>query len=90
MVGTVTEVVAESCIEFLMVVFRVGFDLFGCLFEGFEMGSGIVIAEGMIGDDGEALFQEGLEFGVHGLSIFFTAETQRSQRVAEENLNFRG
>jgi len=70
LVGTVTEVVAESCIEFLVVVFRVGFDLFGCLFEGLKMGSGIVIAEGVIGDDGEALLEECLEFGMHQVGNF--------------------
>ncbi len=65
LVRTVTEVVAESCIEFLMVGFCVGIDLHGNFFEGFELGGRISITEGVIGDDGESFFQESLEFGVH-------------------------
>lgn len=57
LIRRVTEVVAESCIEFLEVRSYVGFDMFGNLFEGFELGCGVAIAEGVVGDDGEALFQ---------------------------------
>ena len=39
-----------------MVGFCVGIDLFGDLFKGFELGGGLAIAEGVVGDDGEAKF----------------------------------
>ncbi len=88
LVGTITEIVAESCIEFLKMGFRIGIDLLGCGFQRFEVRRWVAITEGVVRDDGEAGFQKGLEFGVH-LSLFLTAETQRSQRDAEENLKFR-
>ncbi len=56
---------AELCIEFLMVGFGVRFDLFGCGFQVLKMRSRVVVAEGVIRNDGEALSQKGLEFGVH-------------------------
>lgn len=56
LVGTITEIVAESCIEFTMMGFCVGIDLLGCGFQSFEVRLRIAIAEGVIRDDGEAGF----------------------------------
>jgi hypothetical protein len=65
LVRTVAQVVAEPCIEFLMVSFCVGIDLIGCGFQCFKMCRRVAITEGVIRDDGEAFFQEVFEIEIH-------------------------
>ncbi len=42
-----------------------GGDFFGDVFKGCEVFVWILVAEGVVGDDFQALLEEGLEFGVH-------------------------
>lgn len=66
LVGGLGEVVAELGVEVAVVSFGVSLDGFGNFLERGEMGGGVAVAESVIGDDVEALLEEGLEFWVHG------------------------
>ena len=70
LVGSITEIVAESCIEFLKMGFCIGIDLLGCGFQDFEVGCRVPIAEGVIGDDGKTLSEKGLKLGMHTVGNF--------------------
>lgn len=65
LVGGLGEVVAELGVEFAVVRLAVGLDGFGNFLEGREVGGGVAVAERVVGDDDEALLEEGLEFYVH-------------------------
>jgi len=64
LVGRVGEVVAQLSIEFSEMYRGVCLEIFRYFFQRLKMGGGVVIAEGMIGDDGKALLEEGFEFGM--------------------------
>lgn len=65
LVRKIGQVMAELGIEPGLMGSGIIVDFFGNAFEGFEVGDGIAIAEGVIGNDVEALLEKGLKFRVH-------------------------